>query len=397
MRFDFDQVYDRRNTGSLKWDIEEKDLPMWVADMDFQTAPAVLRAMENKLKTGIFGYAVVTEDWYQAIIGWWERRHHLPIRREWLTFCTGVVPAVTCAVKRMTNVGDQIVVQTPVYDIFFHSIENQGRHVVENQLLYDGMQYSIDFEDLEKKLEHPLTTMMILCNPHNPIGRVWSREELKHIGKLCQKHHVKVLSDEIHCDLTEPGVEYIPFAAVSDVCQDISITCISATKAFNLAGLQTAAIVTPNENMRNIMVRGLNSDELAEPNTFAVDAPVAAFNEGEDWLEELRRYLFENKKYAEEFLAKQMPDIKAVPSAATYLLWLDCQNIEDEITELAGFIRRETGLYLSAGSQYRGNGHRFLRMNIACPRILLKEGLERLKKGIEAYSKRKDIDKERNS
>lgn len=387
MQFDFNEIHDRRNTGSLKWDTTEKELPMWVADMDFQTAPAVVRAMEKKLQTGIFGYSVVTEEWYQVIMGWWSRRHHLAIQKEWLTFCTGVVPAVTCAVKRMTNVGDQVLVQTPVYDIFFHSIENHGRHVVENKLKYNGMQYDIDFEDLEEKLSHPLTAMLILCNPHNPIGRIWSREELMRIGELCKKHHVTVLSDEIHCDLTEPGCEYVPFAAVSETCREISITCISATKAFNLAGLQTAAIFTPNEGIRNSMIRGLNADEIAEPGAFAVDAVTSAFDQGEEWLEELRRYLHENKKYAAGFLERELPILRIVPSKATYLLWIDCHGVIGDATELCSFLRKETGLYLSAGSRYRGNGSRFLRMNIACPRIRLEDGLGRLKKGTEAYQK----------
>lgn len=388
MQFDFNQSPDRRNTASLKWEVEEKELPMWVADMDFRTAPAVLQAMEKKLQTGIFGYTVVTPEWYQAIMGWWERRHHLTIQKEWLTFCTGVVPAVTCAVKRLTNTGDRVLVQTPVYDIFFHSIENHGRHVVENKLKYGGLQYDIDFEDLEEKLSHPLTTMMILCNPHNPIGKIWSREELMRIGQLCKKHHVTVLSDEIHCDLTAPGCEYIPFAAASEVCRDISVTCISATKAFNLAGLQTAAVVIPNEGIRNIMVRGLNADEIAEPGAFAVDAVTAAFNQGEDWLEALLLYLHENKKYAAEFLERELPGIRIVPSTATYLLWLDCHGVIGDATELCGFLHGETGLYLSAGSRYRGNGGRFLRMNIACPRIRLEDGMERLKRGVEAYRSR---------
>lgn len=383
MKYDFDKIYNRRNTGSLKWDIGDTELPMWVADMDFQTAPSVIDAMERKLKTGIFGYQVVSDAWYQAIMDWWSRRHHWEMEKEWLTFCTGVVPAVTCAVKRITNVGDQVLVQTPVYDIFFHSIENHGRHVVENRLCYDGTEYSIDFADLERKLAEPLTTMMILCNPHNPVGRIWSREELIRIGELCKKHHVTVLSDEIHCDMTQPGHGYIPFASASDTCSDISITCISATKAFNIAGLQTAAICTPNEGIRNLMVRGLNADEIAEPNAFAVDAVVAAFTQGEEWLEELREYLYHNKRIAAEYIAKELPLLKVVPSQATYLLWVDCHKLTADSARLCSHIREKTGLYLSRGGQYRGNGDAFFRMNVACPRARLTEGLERLKAGIE--------------
>jgi cystathionine beta-lyase len=298
-----------------------------------------------------------------------------------------VVPAITCAVKRMTNVGDNVLVQTPVYDIFFHSIENHGRHVMESKLKYDGGQYSIDFEDLEAKLSHPQTTMMILCNPHNPIGKIWSKEELKKIGELCHKHHVVVLSDEIHCDLTEPGCEYIPFASASDLCAKNSITCISASKSFNLAGLQSAAVVIPDEALRQKMERGLNADEIAEPNCFAIDAVIAAFTNGEEWFDELRTYLSENKKIVADYLIKENLKLELVPSNATYLLWIDCRKVLGDATELCKFIRKETGLYLSPGFQYRGNGNQFIRMNIACPKKQVEEALILLKKGVEAYEK----------
>ncbi|BCN31101.1 MalY/PatB family protein [Anaeromicropila herbilytica] len=387
MKFDFDNLVDRRNTNSLKWDVAEHELPMWVADMDFQTAPAVIQALEHRVQTGIFGYSVVTDAWTESIRQWWSRRHRFQIEKDWIIFCTGVVPAITCAVKRLTNVGDNILVQTPVYDIFFHSIENHGRHVLENKLSYDGEKYEIDFEDLEEKLSHPLTTMMILCNPHNPIGKIWSKEELFKIGELCAKHHVVVISDEIHCDLADPGYEYIPFASVSEKCSDNSVTCIAASKAFNLAGLQSAAVIIPNEALRQKMDRGLNSDEIAEPNIFAVDAMVAAFTEGEEWLDDLLAYLENNKRTVEEFLKKEIPNVKLVSSHATYLLWLDCSEILGDATELCHFIRKETGLYLSEGSKYRGNGHRFIRMNIACQAKRLEDGLQRLKKGVKAYEK----------
>ncbi len=387
MKFDFDRPNERRNTNSLKWGVAEHELPMWVADMDFQTAPVVIEALEQRVQTGIFGYSVVPDSWKEAILSWWSKRHHFSIEKEWIIFCTGVVPAITCAIKRFTNVGDNVLVQTPVYNIFFNSIENHGRHVMESKLKYDGEQYRIDFEDLEEKLSHPLTTMMILCNPHNPIGKIWSKEDLKKIGELCVKHHVVVLSDEIHCDLTEPGYEYIPFALVSDVCKRNSITCISASKTFNLAGLQSAAVVIPDEALRQKMERGLNSDEIAEPNVFAVDAVIAAFTKGEDWLDELRIYLSENKKLVAEYLVKENLKIKLVSSDATYLLWIDCQKVLGDATELCRFIRKETGLYLTPGFQYRGNGNQFIRMNIACPKKQLEAALLLLKKGVEAYEK----------
>jgi cystathionine beta-lyase len=383
--YDFDAVNNRRNTNSLKWDVPENELPMWVADMDFQTAPAVLEALNKKVQAGIFGYSIVTEEWKEAIKGWWESRHKFLISKDWLLFCTGAVPAITCAVKRFTNVGDQVLVQTPAYDIFFHSIENHGRHVVENSLRYVGETYRIDFEDLEAKLSHPLTTMMILCNPHNPAGNIWSREDLSKIGELCAKYHVVVVSDEIHCDLTDSGYHYTPFASVSETCRDNSMTCISASKAFNLAGLQSAAIVIPNEALRQKMERGINSDEIAEPNAFAIDAAIAAFTEGAEWLDKLRAYLEKNKKMAADFLEKELPDVKMVSSHATYLVWIDCRKVLGNAAELCRFIRKETGLYLSEGSKYRGNGNQFIRMNIACPATQLEEGLKRLKKGVQAY------------
>lgn len=382
MSYNFDKPHDRRNSNSYKWDIPENEIPMWVADMDFQTAPAVIEALRKRVEVGSFGYNIVPDEWYQAIQGWWSRRHHYEMKAEALTFCTGVVPALTCAVKRMTNHGDNVLVQTPVYDIFFHSIENTGRHVLENELVYDGEQYLIDFEDLELKLSQPLTTMMILCNPHNPVGKIWSEEELTRIGELCKKHHVMVFSDEIHCDLCDPGFEYVPFAAASEICESISITAISASKAFNVAGLQTAAVYTPDEELRNKIVRGLNTDEIAEPNSFAIQAIIAAFNEGEQWLDELNAYIYENKKLVRQYIKENIPQLKVVDSKATYLLWIDCGAITDNTDDLCNSLRKEAGIYLSVGSHYRGNGAQFVRMNLACPRSQVEEGLRRLKSGI---------------
>ncbi|MCI9053347.1 MAG: pyridoxal phosphate-dependent aminotransferase [Lachnospiraceae bacterium] len=382
MKYDFDIQIDRRNTNSLKWDVAENELPMWVADMDFQTAPEVLSAIKKRVEHGIFGYSIVSEEWNQAIMSWWRERHNFQIQKEWLIFCTGVVPAISSTVRKLTTVGENILIQTPVYNIFFNSIINNGRHVLESPLSYDGEVYHIDFKELEAKLAEPQTTMMILCNPHNPIGKIWDRETLERIGELCWKHHVLVISDEIHCDLTVPEHDYIPFASVSEKCKENSITCIAPTKAFNIAGLQTAAVIIPNETLRHKVNRALNTDEVAEPNAFAIEATVAAFREGEAWLDELREYIQENKKYVNDFLKKELPELKSVPSEATYLLWIDCSNILENATELSKILRETTGLYLSAGNQYGGNGGQFLRMNIACPREVLKDGLKRLKRGI---------------
>ncbi|MCH5152629.1 MAG: pyridoxal phosphate-dependent aminotransferase [Clostridiales bacterium] len=386
---DFNKVVNRRGTGSLKWDVAENELPMWVADMDFPTAPCVTEAVLRKAKSGVFGYQIVPDEWYSAIINWWRTRHNLTIERDWLCFTTGVVPAITSSVKRLTNIGDNVVVLTPVYDIFFHSIENTGRHTLECPLAYDGARYSIDFSDLELKLSHENSTLLILCNPHNPVGKVWSKQELAAVGELCLKHGVTVLSDEIHCDLTEPGTHYVPFASVSATCRDISVTAISASKAFSIAGLQSAAVFVANEHLRNIVVRGLNSDEVAEPNAFACEATIAAFNQGGQWLDELREYISQNRKIVGEYLTNNLPQLKLIAQDATYLLWVDCSAVTDDSEALCDFIREQTGLYLNCGTKYRGNGRFFIRLNVACPKKTLLDGLKRLKVGIENYIKSK--------
>lgn len=385
MNYDFDTYVNRRNTNSMKWDVAENELPMWVADMDFQTAPEIREAICKRAAHGVFGYTDVPEEWYQAYIGWWQQRHGLSMEKDWLIFCTGVVPAISSVVRKLTTPAEKVLVQTPVYNIFFNSIVNNGRQVLESRLRYQDGKYDIDFEDLEQKLADPQTSLMILCNPHNPVGKIWDRETLARIGELCWKYHVTVLSDEIHCDLTEPGLSYTPFASVSEKCRENSITCIAPTKAFNLAGLQTAAVAVPNGHLRHKVWRGLNTDEVAEPNAFAVEAAIAAFTKGAGWLDALREYLSGNKQRVREFVAQELPQIQVVPSQATYLLWLDCRRLAGSAEEAATFIREKTGLYLSKGSQYGAGGRDFLRLNTACPRQTLEDGLQRLKAGILAY------------
>lgn len=387
MIYDFDRVTDRRGTGSLKWDVSERELPMWVADMDFPAAPAIRDAVLKRAEHGIFGYCVIPDAWYDAYIEWWESRHHFRMEKEWLLFTTGVIPAVSSAVRKLTTVGENVLVQTPVYHIFFHSIANNGRNVMAVPLQYDGENYSIDFAELEEKLSDPQTTMMILCNPHNPVGKIWDRETLARIGELCFRHHVTVLSDEIHCDLTAPGREYIPFASVSDICRNISVTCIAPTKTFNVAGIQTAAVAVADPVLRHKMRRGLNTDEVAEPNVFAVDTAIAAYTKGAPWLDALREYIDGNKRLVSGFLQENLPEIRAVHSEATYLMWLDCRRLSGNSKEISHFLREKTGLYLSEGGQYGRGGETFLRMNVACPRSVVADGLNRLREGILAYGK----------
>lgn len=380
----FDKETNRRGTGCMKWDITERELPMWVADMDFETAPEITEAIQKRAAQGIFGYTLIGDEWYEAYQNWWKKRHGLEIEREWLIFCTGVVPAISSIVRKMTTVAEKVVVLTPVYNIFFNSILNNGRNVLESPLRYRDGVYEIDFADLEKKLSDPQTSLLILCNPHNPVGKIWKKETLEQIGELCVKHHVLVLSDEIHCDLTMPGKDYVPFASVSENCRKNSITCIAPTKAFNLAGIQTAAVMIPDETIRHKVNRGLNTDEVAEPNVFAAIAPVAAFEKGGAWLDALRQYLWENRLYAEAFIEKEIPEIRVVKAEATYLMWLDCTAITEDGSDLCEFIRKDSGLYLCDGNEYR-NGNGFLRVNLATQRFRVEDGMHRLKKSIAAY------------
>ena len=383
--YDFDKLTNRFGTGSLKWDVNEGQLPMWVADMDFETAPEIIQALQKRIEHGVFGYQNVTDDWYQAYQSWWNRRHQFKIEKDWLIFCTGVVPAISSIVRKVTTVGENVLVQTPVYNIFFNSIRNNGRNILESPLVYEQGEYHIDFKDLEEKLSNPQTSLFILCNPHNPIGKIWDRETLEKIGELCDRYHVIVVSDEIHCDLTDPGYEYVPFASVSDQCRENSITCIAPTKTFGIPGIQTAAVVVPNPVLRHRVNRGLNTDEVAEPTNFAVAAAVAAFQHGDQWLTELREYLSQNKQYVRDYIGAYIPEIKVVPSNATYLLWLDCSELTDDACELQRFIEKHSGLVLTEGEEYGTPGRRFLRLNPACPRSRVQDGMERLKNSVTAY------------
>lgn len=388
MKYNFDEVIDRRNTNSLKWDVKENELPMWVADMDFRTAPEISLEMAKIAENGIYGYSVVPDMWYDAIIDWWKKRYSFKIEKQWLGFCIGVVASIASAIRCFTEKGDNVLVQSPVYHCFFHAIENNGRNALENKLIYNGEEFEIDFEDLENKLALPETKLMILCNPHNPGGRIWTVSELKRIGELCKKNSVIVISDEIHCDITRPGVEYTPFAWVSGDCRDNSITCISPSKTFNIPGLMTAAVIVPDKTLREKLFKSLEADVITEPNILSIEGAVAAYTKGGEWVDEMREYVFENRGLTEKFLEEKLPSVKAVKSDATYLVWLDCRKITDNVSGMCRYIRKKTGLYLSEGNMFRGDGAGFIRMNIACPKDILFEGLERLKKGVDEYIKK---------
>lgn len=381
----FSKMTNRFHTDSLKWDIKEHELAMWVADMDFEAAPEIVNALKKRVEHGIFGYNVISEEYFTSIIHWWKRRHNFIIDKEWMMFCTGVVPAISSIVRKMTTVGENVLIQSPVYNIFYNSIVNNGRNVLSSDLVYDGTQYHIDFDDLEKKLAMPQTTLMILCNPHNPIGKIWDVETLERIGDLCVKHHVLVLSDEIHCDIVSPDEHYTPFASVSKNNLMNCITCIAPTKAFNLAGLQTSCIVVANKNIRDKVNRGINTDEVAEANSFAQTATITAFNQCEYWIDALCEYIEENKQVVKKYLADHLSVLYLLPSNATYLLWIDCSNICEDSSELVEFVQDSTGLILCDGKEYGDNGKQFIRMNIACPQERLLDGLHRFNKGIKLF------------
>ena len=382
MVYDFDAVTNRSGTNAYKWEIGAGELPMWVADMDFPTAPAVREAIERRAAHGVFGYSVIPPAWNSAIVAWWQQRHAVIFSPESVIFCAGVVPAISSMIRKLTTPAEKVLVQTPVYNIFFNSICNNGRFPVENPLQRTADGYEIDWTDLEQKLSDPQVTLMLLCNPQNPGGIIWGREDLSRIGALCARYHVTVISDEIHCDLTDPGYDYVPFASASDTCRAISITCVAPSKAFNIAGLQGAAVIAADEALRHKVWRGLNTDECAEPNAFAIQAAIAAFTAGGEWLDALRMYIAANKAMVRVYLQQELPELTMVDGHATYLCWLDCRQISRDDLQLAADIRQKTGLFLSNGSQYGAAGAGYLRMNVACPRYMVEDGLDRLRRAV---------------
>ena len=389
MSFDFDRLTDRSGTYSYKWDVAEGELPMWVADMDFEVADPIKKAIVGRAEHGIFGYSATPCEFFEAISAYWGRRHGYTIPTEHMIYSNGVVAAISSMVRKLTTPAENVLIQAPVYNIFYNSILNNGRNVLSSDLVYDGRGYSIDFEDLEEKLSRPQTSLMILCNPHNPVGRIWTREELERIGDLCHKHGVTVISDEIHCDITAPGESYVPFASVSDICRDISLTCIAASKTFNIAGLQSACVFSANPILRHRAWRGINTDEVGEPNAFSMLANIAAYTECDGWVDAMLDYVFENKRIAVDYINSEIDGLKAEYSFATYLLWIDISELSDDSVEFCEKLREYTGLYLSDGAEYGECGRAFVRMNLATQRARIMDGLERLRRGCETYRNNK--------
>lgn len=387
MKFNFDEVISRRNTNCIKWDnsADPEMLPMWVADMDFRTAPAIVEALQKRVSHGIFGYTRVPDEYYEAVIGWLDRRHGLRVRKDWFIYTSGVVPAISAIVKAMTEPGDKVILQTPVYNCFFSSVRNNGCEIVSNPLVYADNTYHMDYEDLERKASDPRVKVLILCNPHNPAGRVWTREELVKLGDICIRHNVLVISDEIHCELVYPGHRHLPFASISEEFQKHSVTCISPSKAFNIAGLQIANIIAPDDEIRRRIDRAINVNEVCDVNPFGVIATIAAYNEGEEWLDQLIGYIWENYKFMKDFCAKNLPDFPLVVLEGTYLAWMDCSALHIPSEELEERLRKEAKLWLNAGAMYGKDGDRFMRWNLACPRERVEDGLNRFLNFVERH------------
>lgn len=382
MKYNFDEIITRRGTNSYKWDTPSDSdiLPMWVADMDFRTAPSVIEALRERVDHGIFGYTKVPQEYYDAIVDWFDRRHGLRILREWIIYTTGVVPALSAIIKALAAPGDKVLVQTPVYNCFFSSIHNNQCVMVDSPLLYRNGRYSIDFDHLEQKASDPAVKLMLLCNPHNPAGRVWSREELGKIARICLKNDVFLVSDEIHCELVCLGFRYTPVASLSEEIRMHSVTCISPSKAFNLAGIQIANIVAADENIRKKIDRAININEVCDVNAFAVNALIAAYTEGEEWLEELGNYLYGNYETLKEFFRLQLPQFSVLPLEGTYLVWIDCSASGRTGDFIARTLLERERLMVNAGSMYGEAGTNFIRLNIACPRRILLRGLDKIRK-----------------
>ena len=378
MKYDFDKTIDRRATNSYKWDsAPEGVLPMWMADMDFRTAPAIIDALQKRVAHGIFGYTRVPDAYYDAVTSWFSRRHGWNIDREWIIYTSGVVPAVSAVIKALTVPGDKVIVQTPVYNCFFSSIRNNGCEIVSNPLRRTADTYEMDFDALERCAADPRAKVMLLCNPHNPAGRVWTPDELTRLGNICLRNGVTVVADEIHCELVYQGFKYTPFASLSDAFLHRSVTCVSPSKAFNIAGLQIANIVAFDNDLRSRIDKAININEVCDVNPFGVAATIAAYNEGEEWLNQLVDYLHGNYEAMAEFCRRELPEFPITRLEGTYLVWMDCSSLGMPSDALEHALLDDARLWLNAGTMYGVEGEGYMRWNIACPRSVMLDGLNR--------------------
>lgn len=387
MKYNFDEIIPRRNTNSVKWDEAAQDdiIPLWVADMDFRVLPQITEALRQRVDHGVFGYTHVPDSYYESVIRWFKDRHGLQgVKQSDIIYTSGVVPAISAIVRGLTLPGDKVLVQTPVYNCFFSSIRNQGCLVEENHLVYKNNTYVVDWDDFERKCADSRVRIFLLCNPHNPAGRVWKKEELQRMGEICQKHDVFVISDEIHCELVMPGNDYTPFASLSDDFLKNSATCVAPTKAFNIAGLQIANIIVKDRTKRERIDRAINIHEVCDVNPFGVIATEAAYTEeGAEWLRQLNTYLFANYRFLCDFFSKHFPSLEVVKLEGTYLVWVDCSSLGKSSTEIVNNLYRH-GVWMNDGVMYGENLRAFIRINIACPRKILEEGLLRMEKALHS-------------
>jgi cystathionine beta-lyase len=389
--YNFDVCPDRQGTESVKWDLYPGTLPMWVADMDFRVAPEIQEALQKRLDHGVFGYELIPDSYFEVMGRWFAQRHGWEgIARENIVPTTGVIAAYSAAIKAMTVPGDKVLVMTPCYNAFFPAIRNNKCGQLESPLKFDGKHFIVDWDDFEAKVKQ--ARVFLLCNPHNPVGRVWTREELLLMAEICRRNNVFVVSDEIHCELTYPGHDYTPWATLPEQYVKNSVSCISPTKAFNIAGIQIANIFAADSEILKKMDRAINDNECCDVNVFGVTALQAAYDKGGPWLDALRNYLYHNARTVCCFLEDEIPGVVCPPLEGTYLMWLDCrcalkpgEPLEGFSERLANHLREKHGLVLSTGTIYGAAGEGFERLNIACPRTRLLDGLDRLKQGLISY------------
>ena len=378
MEYPFDELIERRDTGCVKWDeMPDADIiPLWVADMDFAVAPAIQGAIRKRAAHPVFGYTYVQDDYYEAVISWFLRRHGWTIQREWMLYTTGVVPAMSCVIKALTMPGEKVLILSPDYNCFFSSIRNNGCEVLENKLVRKNYSFEIDWNDFEIKCADEKTTVFLLCNPHNPTGRVWTRKELERMRDICHLHHVRIVSDEIHCELIMPGYHFCPMGIIDSE----AIILNSPSKSFNIAGLQIANIICQDAEIRRRIDRAININEVCDVNPFAPIAVKAAYNESEEWIDELNQYLCQNYQILNLFFSKELPQCKVCKLEGTYLVWIDVSALGIPVEQLCERLLNKGKVWVNPGTMYgTESGKGYIRINIACPRNRLIEGLKRIK------------------
>lgn len=381
MKYNFDERVSRHDTNCYKWDIDSPDddiIPLWVADMDFRVAPKIVEALHRRVDHQIFGYTKVPQSFYDAITSWYSRRYGCHIDGGSILYTSGVVPAVSAIIKALAPAqGCGVLLQTPAYNCFFSSIANNGCHLVENKLIPRADTYDIDFDDFERKAALPDVRIFLLCSPHNPVGRIWTPDELRRMADICARHGVLIIADEIHSGIIMPGYTFTPFAAIGDEYQDTCVVTASSSKSFNTAGLQISYIIARNAQLRRAIDRAINVNEVCDVNPFGVIALQVAFNECEDWLDQMCAYVKANHDYLVRFLANELPTLSATRLEATYLAWVDCRALTFSSHTLGELLLSKAKVRVSPGDIY-GAPNGFIRINLACPRAQLAEGLRRM-------------------